>query len=88
VPSASSAAAKQRAHRLVGHLDGGRIHPARFQRDRAERSSGSRLGARALDAAPFDLEVGAGMAHDARGAQMQEGRRRVAGSAHGARTCA
>ena len=49
-----------RAHRLVGHLDGGRIHPARFHRDlcraqqRILRLGRAQLGQRA----PFHLEVG------------------------------
>jgi stage V sporulation protein SpoVS len=42
----------------------------------AERSSGSpdSTAHEFLDAAPLDLEIGAGVTHDARGAQMQEGR--------------
>ncbi|KMU65557.1 hypothetical protein STRNTR1_2063 [Stenotrophomonas maltophilia] len=65
-----------RTHRLVGHLDGGRIHPARFHRNlcRAQQRV-LRLGRTQLrQRAPFHLEVGAGVPHQARGAQMQEGR--------------
>ncbi len=51
-------------------------HDAGFQRDR--RRTQQRVGrfhrAQFLDTAPLDLEIGAGMAHDPRGAQVQEGR--------------
>lgn len=49
---------------------------AGFQRDRCRTQQGvASLDPHQLfDAAPLDLEVGAGMTHDACGAQMQEGR--------------
>ncbi len=65
-----------RAHRFVGHFDGGCIHPARFHRDlRRAQQRILRLGrAQLRQRAPFHFKVGAGMAHQARGTQMQEGR--------------
>ena len=65
-----------RTHRLVGRLDRRRIHPARLQCDlRRAQQRILRLGrAQLRQRPPFHFEVGAGVAHQARGAQMQESR--------------
>ncbi|KAG0941807.1 hypothetical protein G6F31_014965 [Rhizopus arrhizus] len=65
-----------RTHGLVGHLDGGGIHPARLHRDlrRAQQRVLCLGRAQLRQRAPFHFKIGTGMAHQARGAQVQEGR--------------